>query len=63
MKEFEIEINTDGLVVERTTDEDVNNAILDLLDGLIKGENKLKVKEFMETGVLAESICGRNRCG
>jgi hypothetical protein len=49
------------IVVEKSNDDDINRAIVDIVEDFVK--DKDVIDSFLKSGLLTETIQGRNFCG
>lgn len=49
------------IVVEKSNDDDINQAIVDIVEDIVK--DKDVIDYFLKSGLLTETIQGRNFCG
>jgi len=63
VKELEIEVTSDSIVIEKTSNQELNQAALEALLPLVSEVDRAKLEHFMKSASLTENVFGRNYCG
>jgi len=63
VKELEIEVTSDSVIVEKTSNQELNKAALEVLLPLVSKADRAKLEHFMHSASLTENVFGRNLCG
>lgn len=63
VNELEIELTPNSIIVEKTSNQELNQAALDALLPLVSEADRAKLEHFMKSGSLTQTVFGRNFCG